>query len=279
VQYHTGWLVKIGVVVPIGHLNKHGYQYTWRECLRSHVAFGHKVYLVQSTRNQTGRTEILDTYPGLEFISDADTWFELHDDGEFFNIPQIAENLNRGARAAVDDGMDCLVHVDINSYIPEPGVLRGRCEEMLVNGGPYIWMYRMDQLADTMFHASTRLANIINLAFSVEFMADATWIEKCGIIGRKSGDFKEYDSGAIVDVTMEMPLSDMESRQNYIRCYHDRGGMAPSPVFNEGFFWSYTVRRMKTEKKLVGRPMSVTGLLIAHNNEPDFISNEVLRRI
>jgi len=265
--------------VPIGHLNKHGYQYTWRECLRSHVAFGHKVYLVQSTRNQTGRTEILDTYPGVEFISDTGTWFPLRADGEYFNIPQIAKNLNIGVLAAKSDGMDCLVHVDINSYIPEPGVLRERCQEMLINGTPWLWMYRMDQLADTMFHASTKLANIINLAFSVEFVADATQVQGCGIIGRQSGDFREYDSGAIVDVTMEMPLGDMESRQNYIRCYYDRGSMAPSAVFDEGFFWDYTVRRIRAEKRILGAPMSATGLLLAGKNQPDFISNEILRRL
>lgn len=260
--------MKIGIVCPVGHLNKYGYQYINYDCLRSQATLADRLYLVHSTRDRTGVSELLKKIPNIIYISEESTWFGLNQKGkEIYDIHKVVRNSNVGLEVGISDGMDCMIQMANNWYIAEPEVLVEHCYKMLCESRGWVWLYRKDQLVDTMFHASTRIPWIFNS--SIPNLS--RWgLDSLCLVGKvinwEHGDFRSHNKGAVVDVALEMLLSDLEAKLDYFG--RNR---------NEGI--DYSVGRFQREKHISSESLSPTGLSIAASSQPDFVSNEVLKRL
>ena len=255
--------MKIGVTCIIGHLDRYGYQYIYRDCIHNQAAFADRLYLVNAVRSEAGIGELLEKYPNIEYISDESVWPGLGVEG--LDLSKMVEGMNVGLEAGIKDGMDCMILMCNNWYIPEPEALAERCREMLRGSSGWGWLYRKDQLAGTMFHASVRLPYIISGTASHKWGMDALHLQDGERIPWQHADWRAYDKGAVVDVPLEMPLGDLNAKLDYF--HHDR----------EKHGVSYSIGRFRKAKHISGESLSPTGLSIAANNQPEFVSNEVLR--
>src|SRR5512139_2338166 len=128
--------VRIGIVCPIGFLDRHGYQHVYEPCIRSMANFAERVYLVQSVNAPAGRDKV--RFPNVRVMSQKFTWFERDYDGE-----QINKNLDYGFQAAAWDGMDIAILMASNWYIPENRweTLWEHCEQFMKTGNEIGWLY------------------------------------------------------------------------------------------------------------------------------------------
>jgi len=267
--------VNIAAICPIGYLDRHGYQYTWRECIASQAKFADKVYAVASTPHID-----YDFGEGVRVIFSTSTFFEMRNGEPHFDAQKVMDNCNVGADQAKADGFDIAVVLFCNWYVPEYAIkaMRARCELMLAKGQRYMWLFRRDQLAGQMFSVSTRLPFIVNLhdenryQFGIDSISDGK-----EMIPWQRGNMPSWDDCAVVDVQLEMPLEDLEAKMNFIRCYHD---LVPKrdAVFDANYWLPYYAVKFKA-KIQAGGPKSATGKLIAEKNQPEFVSNEILRML
>ena len=269
---------KIAVVCPVGHLDRHGYQHVCGECVDSMAAFADRVYLVQSTRNDTGVDRLLEAYPNAVHISDERTWFARRPDGsEWFDAYKVLENANVGAAAARADGMDCVVCLFVNNYVPDftAGALADKCQRLVKDRMKWDWLYRKDQLSDVLFRASVRLPFIVNLsAPGLRFAADSLAVDS-EIHVMERGDFGEMDGEAVIDVQLEITRGDLEDKMNFIRCYHD---LVPKrrPFFDWEYWRKYYVDKFQ-QKIRSDEPLDRWGCEVASKSRPDLVSREILK--
>jgi hypothetical protein len=271
--------VKLAAIVPIGYLDRHGYQNIHKECIDSIAAFADRVFLVSSVRD-----------PGIYHVGktvaqhgNEATWFARTPEGnEWFDAFKVMENVNLGAYWAMLDGFDVGICLFVNNYIPEAARagLRYQCEQVLEATFPTIlYYYRRDQLGDQMFSSSVRLPFVVDLRRGAwRFSTDSVVLQDEShdpIIARmERGTWPERDSAAVVDVQLEMTLDDLRDKMNFIRCYHD---LVPKrkPAFEWGYWRRYYIEKFRN-KKPAGLVEDPTGLAIAAKHREDFVSAEVL---
>jgi hypothetical protein len=270
--------MRIAVVCPVGHLDRHGYQHVYRDCVASMAAFAERVYLVQSVRGSAGTGELLAAHPNVRLISDERTWFARRPDGaEWFDAHKVLENANVGAAAARADGMDCAVCLFVNNYVPESAAvaLADKCRWLRENVKPWDWLYRKDQLGGVLFRASVRMPFVVNLSAlgRLRFAADSLAVGS-EIHTMERGDFGEMDGEAVVDVQLEMTLADLEAKMNFIRCYHD---LVPKrrPFFDWGYWRAYYIDKFR-QKTRSDEPLDAIGRRLAAASRADFVSHEIL---
>lgn len=264
--------MKIAAICPIGYLDQHGYQYTYRECIASQASFADRLYVVDSVGGQYYGDLPMGTY----VVAGPNTRFEKG----VFDAHKVMENCNHGADIAAEEGFDIAIALFCNWYVPEYAIdpLRVRCELMLTKNQRCQWLFRKDQLAGQMFSVSTRLPFILNLhdenrfRYGLDSVSDGTHTTKW-----QRQNLPRWDCCSVVDVQLEMPLEDLAAKQNFVRCYHD---LLPkrNPVFNPHYWLPYYATKFKA-KVQTGEALSATGKLIAEKNRPEFVSNRILEKL
>ena len=198
-------------VVPVGFVD--GYRSTLRLCLERVCAEFDAVYLPLTTRQDAGWFGWLPDNAHL--ISDRRTWFpEIG--GVPYYVPQmVATASDVGWHAARHGGADQIVYLFCNCYVTPD------CAAYLrqpVDGLGYV--HRCDSLSGVVFHADKMWPYVLRADSDVQFGLDgityngkpAPWIAGC---------WPEMDGVAVIDLPLELPLSDYAARMNFIRCYHD----------------------------------------------------------
>lgn len=208
--------MNLAAIVPIGYLDRHGYQHTYRECIGSICAGADHVYLVASTRDEYHTSRVIIDNANLSVISDERTWFARTPDGaEWFNAYEVMENVNIGTGQAWQDGYDQAVCLMCNWYVPPQAWEALRCP---VPG--WGWLYKREHLAGAMLGANKRLPFVVRTDAPVRFTVDA--IEYRGqLVPWEDGDWRERNAEAVVDLQYELTPEDLEAKLAFIRNYHD----------------------------------------------------------
>lgn len=273
--------MRIGILCPVGPLDRYGYQYNYLVVIESLARFAMRVYLYSTTRNRANVDKILTRFPNVEYISDETTWFDLDKNGnEVFSMGKCERNNDLILRCCQDDGMDCAIHVHINQYIQQRAIssLEQVCRQMLESGRAFEWLYKKYQLGGRLFHADTRVPWILNLQIDNPFLIRADSIhhrdgdEQYRI---EHGDFRSKDHLAIVDCPLDMTLQDLAAKMNFLRCYQELNPQA-TPRFDWNRYLPYYVRKLNA-KKISDEPLDAAGRAIARNSRDDFASWAVLR--
>jgi hypothetical protein len=268
--------MKIGIVCPIGPLDRYGYQYNHTTVLENLSTFATRVYLCSSTRNRANVDGLLARFHNVEHISNENTWFDMDESGnEIFRISKVEHNINLTLDRCRQDGMDCAIQIHINQYVPSRNMenLRRLCQDMLRAERPFEWLYKRYQLGNRIFHTETRVPWMLNLQIDNQFHVRADSLhhndggQKYAI---EHGDYRAQNRCAIVDTQMELTLQDLEAKQNFIRCYSELNPEA-NPRFDWNAYFPYFMRKFNA-KLISNEPLDGVGQVIAHDSRKDFVS-------
>jgi len=272
--------VKIGILCPIGPLDRFGYQFNTMPVLRSLATFGTTVYLVSSTRNRAQIDAILAAFPNVKYIAGPETWFAQDEQGEeVHDIFRITGNVTLAMQQAQRDGMDVGVSIHISQYVQDHVMapLREVCARMLADGQPYAWLYKKYQLYDRLFHADYRLPWILNLRIDNPYFISPDSIthrETGERIMIQGGDFRDHDPVAVVDCPMERTPQDLVAFKEFTRFYAELNPNAPTN-FDWDYIRDYYIRKFNA-KRMSAEPLDATGRAIAAASRPDFVSHLLL---
>jgi SAM-dependent methyltransferase len=270
--------MQIGVVCPIGPLDRFGYQHNYRLAIGSLASLAARLYLVSSTRNRSNVEELLAEFPSIE-----GTWFDLDEQAiEVFSVPRLEANINLGRSQCVRDQMDCAIQIHVTQYIQDRNrdKLRRQCEVMLEGGLPFDWLYKKYLLGGQFFHADTRVPWILNLrvASNWEWRADSLHnLEQGSVWSIESGDYREMDHCAIVDFPMERTVQDLMEFRAFTRGYAELSPAREVRLDWDGTF-SYYVGKFAA-KRPSPEKLDGIGCAIAGNSRREFVSHVLLAEI
>lgn len=274
--------MKIAVYCPLAPLDRFGYQYNHLLTIGSFCALADRVYLVSTSRNSSNIDNVLSISDKLVNISDERTWFQLDENGgEVFDVykagDEITSLITQQAKA---EGMDCIINLHVNQYVPLNAVslLKNDCMELIENGRPYGWLYRRYQLADKLFHTDTRLPWIVNLQLSPSFVYSIDSIRNHSTgeyIPMEVGDFRRNNDRAIVDAGMELTIADLTSVRKFTRNYMElRPGTTDNYDWEQYFLYYGKKYKSKTMSK---DRLDKVGEAIYNNTRENFVSQILLR--
>ena len=267
--------MRIGILCPVGPLDRYGYQYNYCTVVENLSSFAERVYLFSSTRNRTNVDSLLARFPNVEYVSNENTWLDVDSSGkELFSIKKLESKTKSILEWMKQDGMDCALDICINQYIPDRArePLRQVCKDMLETGRPFEWLYKRYQLGNRLFHADTRVPWILNLQIDNPFVIRADSIHHRDGHERyeiEHGDFRSKDHVAIVDAPLEMTLQDLADVLNFTRYYSELNPDAPKH-FDRNRVLSYYIRKFDA-KIISDEPLDPTGEAIARNSRSDFV--------
>jgi len=212
--------VKIASCIPIGALDKYGYQYTWKEALANQANTFDKVYLYTTTRDNIDLT--LD-FDNVELIIDDGVLLDVDENGnETFSIYKIYNAYNLSLQKARLDGFDFVLCSAINSYIDDENSknMREYFRILKLNNEPFGYFAKAFQLYDKVCYPNSLLPFVVNLDFINDIKLDVDVLEYKGKRhGWKGGlhtDFPFY----MTDVFGVETLTDFEGKFNwYIKSY------------------------------------------------------------
>ncbi|MCG7531149.1 hypothetical protein MHM98_07260 [Psychrobium sp. MM17-31] len=212
--------VKVAACIPIGALDRYGYQYIWRDALAIQAQAFDKVYLYSTTRQNIG-LEI--NIPNVELVVIDDVLFELDETGvECFSIYKIYNAYNHSLHVAKNEHMDFLFCSAINCYIDDENShnMRVYLERIKAEGRPFGYFAKAFQLYDKVCYPNSLLPLIANLDFVDDIKIDVDVMEYKGArYGWKGGlqrDFPFY----IIDVFGIETLEDFKLKFDwYIKAY------------------------------------------------------------
>jgi hypothetical protein len=276
-------MIKIGILCGIGPLDKYGYQYHFQTVLKSFSNFADKVFLSSSTRLNHSRDNIT-SYKNVELVSNINTWLGLNDQGEeIFSINDSVRAVNHGLERMREEGYDIAINLCINQYIPPNAILHLNrvSEDIIKSNHAYAWLYKRYFLAGKLFHSDIRLPWIINLKHEPHlFSAPDSLVNATGnVVGSiETGDYRNYNDKAIVDIQFELTKKDLEEKVNFIRNYSDlqaSKGKIVSPYFDEKTH--FAAYQSKLNKKSVSADtLDHYGLSILSNIKETFISHDFM---
>lgn len=212
--------VKIASCIPIGALDKYGYQYIWREALAIQAGAFDKVYVYSTARENID----LDlNIANVELVIDDNVLLELDEHGnEVFSIYKIYNAYNNSLRKAKDDGMDFVFCSSINMYIDAINAknMRKYLNDIKEERKPFGYYAKAFQLYDKICYPNSLLPLIANLDFIDDIKIDIDVMEykgeRFGWRGGLHTNFPFY----IIDVFGIETLADFEDKFNwYIKVY------------------------------------------------------------
>ena len=272
--------MKIGVICPIGPLDRFGYQYIYKAILESLTLFADVVYLPSSTKNRTNVDKLLNAHYNIKYVANEETWFGFDSNGrEIHKRKKSAARCNYTLDLMKKDGIDCAIVICINQYIPmhSQAPLRSVCEDLISSKKPFEWLYKKYQLGNQLFHSDSKVPFIINLTTDrpCKIASDSIITENGRKIHIKAGDYRRYDHVAIVDAPYEMTIDDLKDKVNFIKNYADlRKDVRPFFVKEEQI--KYHVH--KCNRKIISNEkLDYFGEKIAANSSSDFIGWEFLK--
>ncbi|MCB0330432.1 MAG: hypothetical protein KDD70_12235 [Bdellovibrionales bacterium] len=157
--------VSIAVQIPLGPIERMGYQYNTALVLENMAHYFDHVLVIS---NSPETTSLPFSSEKLEFISGPSEW--PSDSGSCaarFDLEQIHRNNDRGLALLADRGFDICIQGDILQYLDDQNAekLYSLCKEMVRNGRAWEYKYRGFQILDRIYVPSLRGARIINLHF------------------------------------------------------------------------------------------------------------------
>lgn len=271
--------MKLAVIIPVGYVDRHGYQRHLYECVGSFAAWADHVYLAESLREAPGLAELAAYRANISIVESDAARFEQDADGnEVYDYARVVDLLNVALEVATADGYDVVVQAACNWYITTRTMLALRAE-LAAMTEPWAWLYWRYQLAGQLFHCCDRAPWIINLHHGWRFKLQDRLIAPDGELAPEyeHGDWPERDAHAVIDPPLELTLAELTDKCNRIKCYQ---GLVPkrNPVFDWGYWGPYYVRRFAAKKR-DDRPPAEIGRIIAQRSEAEFVSQIVLREI
>lgn len=111
--------MKIALILPIGRMDKFGYQYDdfTKIIIKNLVEFADHILVVSSSRYI--KKELFENYNKIELISNEKTWFKLKDDEEIFSWKVLGNSVDLGCSILKEEGYDVAFQIHINQYIPK----------------------------------------------------------------------------------------------------------------------------------------------------------------
>jgi hypothetical protein len=274
--------VKLAVIIPVGFVDRHGYQRHLYECVGSFAGFD-RLYLAESLRVAPGLAELAQA-TGATIVEDEACRFEITPDGaERYDYGQVNALRNVALDRARADGCDAVFEAACNWYAPPDVVvnIRLNAEVMLAADLPWAWLYWRYQLAGQLYHTGDRAPWLVNLHYGYQYTPQDWLVGPDGgrTAGYEHGDWVARDNVALIDCPLEMTLDELRDKSNRVRCYQD---LVPkrNPVFDWNYWRAYYVRRFGPAMKTFSdEALQGVGRIVAARSQPDFISQIVLREM
>lgn len=259
-------------IVPLGYLDRHGYQYHTETCLGSFAEAVDHVFAICTVPGQTvplmDNLTILDV-PESHFSFVAG---ELH-----YDLRRVIMAWQGGLDCAWDEGFDTALLLSVTNYIPvgARAALRHKAETMLLEGDPFDWTYRRLQLGGTLYQSSVRDPYLINLheGAQMSLQADCIWDSIEGTVGRVYGHYPAFDQEAIVDVPLELTEADLAAKMTFLRNLHEYS--SKRPVTYSWEWWQRYYAAKFSGLVATEDPLDEYGRNIAAQTRPDFVSHQI----
>jgi len=276
--------MKIGIVLPVGRLDKYGYQYFYQDVIENLYSFTNHLYILSVSKYNKMIEEVIKFYPNINFYNHAD--YQLlsdENDNEVFDIKKLILRTNIGIQQCQEVGLDCCIIIHINQYIPSfsrDGLLK-YCEYIMENNLEFGWLYKRYQVADKLFHADTRVPWIINLKVNTQYRFQSDSIVNSNGYGYtlEHGDFRQHNNISIVDVFMDMTVEDLKDKINFVKNYSNLESLKGRSVidrFDETYHLS--LYQKKINKKIISDDLlDETGLKIYSKTKDHFLSRALLK--
>ena len=207
--------VKIASCIPIGALDKFGYQYIWRESIAIQARAFDKVYLYSTTRDNI---DIELNIENVELVIDDDALLEHDESGnEVFSIYKIYNAYNNCLCKAKNDGMDFVLCSAINFYIDDINSVNMRkyLKGIKKNQKPFGYFAKAFQLYNKVCYPNSLIPLIANLDFINDIKIDIDVMEykgkRFGWRGGWHANFPFY----IIDVFGIETFADFEKKFNW----------------------------------------------------------------
>lgn len=281
--------MKIGIVCPIGNLEKFGYHHIHDIILKSLCSFADKVVLISSSRDPDIEVES----PKIQLVSSPETWLDFDEmANELYAMDKLISNTNLGLHILIEKGFDMALVVHINQYIPETKFesIRQYLYNFFQRGKPFTWLYKMYQCGSQLFNADRRLPWIYNLHHRKRYMVapDSTLYHRNWILWHstkkvsiKSGSFRTFNKTSIVDVIGEFTEKECEALWTFVGDYggYTKGrSMLVNGAYNHDVWLKYMVIKLKA-KHPSSEQLDPFGIAICKQSRPDFVCHELLRRL
>lgn len=274
--------IKIAILLPIGRLDRFGYQHLYRMIIRNHCEFADKVFLLSSTRFVT--PDLFREYRNAELVSLEVAMPDLIDGREVMNLSKFSNGFDQCQSMIKNQGYDVCLNIHINQYIPRSAFdpLRAVCAELVQKQKPFAWLYKRYQLRDLLFEADCRLPWIVNLQSSAAytFGGDSVINSATGKqIMIESGNFKKYNTRAIVDVLGEHTIQDAKDKFEYTIKEHRKLNKTYNPndtsnlIFRPDVYFQYNMGKINL-KSISKENLDELGAEIFNRSRPDFVSHK-----
>lgn len=208
--------LKIAVNVPIGSLQKYGYQYQYDLVIDNLSICFDKVYISTTTRENLDLD--LTKYSNVELVVNENSLFKLKNNKEVFDLQKLYHTLEISKKMSKEDGMDFLVQMAINTYItPNEAVkMRMYCDSLFSENKPFGYYGKCFQIYNKVYFANTVQANVINLKYSDDlyWTVDALMF-KGEKYGWNSRSFFKNPPFSIIDIYGVLTDFDFKNRFNF----------------------------------------------------------------
>lgn len=210
--------MKIAGFIPVGPLDRMGYQYISGATLARNAAVLDCLYVLSSTPQTTSLPYTADN---IRLISDERSWSATYEgDEERFNMLED-KNPYFLFELAKDDGYDFLINIHINQYFDDFGAsgLYDYAAKLLRYGADFGYVWKSYQIGETLCLPDKRLPWLVNLhsTKSMKFIPDGLEISSSQLY-IKSGIFLSCPY-YIVDVDGLLTEEDCTKRWEYFEKY------------------------------------------------------------
>jgi hypothetical protein len=273
--------LKLAVIIPVGYVDRHGYQRNLYECVASAASFADHVYLAESLRDAPGLAALAAYKSNISIVeSDAARFARDSENNDIYDYARVVDLLNVALDTARSDGYNVAIQMACNWYITTKTqrLLRLEVRDLLDRGEPWAWLYWRYQLAGQMFHCGDRAPWVVNLQQGWRFALQDKLVSLDGTQFApeyERGEWRERDGHAIIDTPLELTRDELRDKFNRIKCYQ---GLVPkrNPVFDWDYWGPYYVRRFGAKQRDDRAPVEA-GRIIAQRSQADFVSQIVLR--
>ncbi len=274
--------MKIGVILPIGRMDKYGYQYNniTKLIIKRQLEFADHIIILSTSRFIN---KLLFNHQKIELISNKKTWFNLVNGKEIYSTEISKKRTNFGIFKLREEGYDIAIIVHINQYIPKSSEknLRKSFQKIINKNKPYTWLYKRYLCGNLLFNADMRLPWIINLNLPLKWRIGSDSItngDTKEFIKMQAGNFKKFNNEAIIDIPWEMTIQDGKEKYEYVIKEYRILNKTYEPnnpenlKFNERKWLKYHQHKVNLKKVSNDTPDNI-GRCILKFRESNFISH------
>ena len=155
--------LKIAALVPVGPLDRMGYQYYWKDTLDNHSQSFDRVYVCTNLYENIG---LEFEHDNIELVYHEDLLKEKDNVGsESYSQKKVKQAVEAGVEKIKNDGYDFIVMIMINNYIDKENMLKMRkyLQNIKQLNKPFGVYGRSFQIYDKICHPSAIMTYILNL--------------------------------------------------------------------------------------------------------------------